>query len=112
MPKIEAKGSVGGTAFFSDFKNKGRAQVMHIHNIDVLDGLSNGTRGELVAVEKDVSVKVNILLIKFDEQYKCAQKRLKNPGFLQYCKKNYHNLFKYSSSSSIPNCCLFHIYNP
>ena len=50
---------------------------MLIHNIDVLDGLSNGTRGELIAVERDAKGKVEKLIIKFDEEYQGAQKRKK-----------------------------------
>ena len=53
---------------------------MLIHNIDVLDGLSNRTRGELIAVEKDSCYKLNSFLIKFDEEYQGAQRRMNNPG--------------------------------
>ena len=79
-PKLEAKGTVGGTAFLQTLKIKVGARVMLIHNIDVLDGLSNGTRGELIAVENDSMKKITLLLIKFDEQYQGAQKRINNPG--------------------------------
>ena len=48
--------------------------------MDVLDGLSNGTRGELIAVEKDSCYKLNSFLIKFDEEYQGAQRRMNNPG--------------------------------
>ena len=52
---------------------------MLIHNRDVLDGLSNGTRGELIAVEKDSCGKLNSFLINFDEEYQGAQRRMNNP---------------------------------
>ena len=51
---------------------------MLIHNIDVLDGLSNGTRGELVAVIKNSKGQVDKLIIKFDEEYQGFQKRQKS----------------------------------
>ena len=46
--------------------------------IDVLDGLSNGTRGELVAVIKNSKGQVDKLIIKFDEEYQGFQKRQKS----------------------------------
>ena len=76
-PKVESKGTVGGTAFLQTLRIKVRARVVLIHNIDVLDGLSNGARGELIAVERDAKGKVEKLIIKFDEEYQGAQKRNK-----------------------------------
>ena len=58
-PKIETKGTVGGTAFLQTLRIKVGARVMLIDNIDVLDGLSNGTRGELIALERDSCGKLN-----------------------------------------------------
>ena len=48
---------------------------MLIHNLDVLDGLSNGARGDLQFVENDASGKVVLFLIRFDEEYKELSKR-------------------------------------
>ena len=79
-PRIEAKGTVGGTAFLQTLRFKIGARVMLIHNIYVLDGLSNGTRGELINVEKDSGGKVNRLIIKFDEEYQGVEKRNDFPG--------------------------------
>ena len=77
-PKVESKGTVGGTAFLQTLRLKIGSRVMLIHNIDVLDGLSNGSRGELIAVEKDAKGNVDRLIIKFDEEYQGAQKRSRN----------------------------------
>ena len=77
-PKIDNKGTVGGTGFPETLRIKVGAKVMLIHNLDVLDGLSNGARGELQFVEKDASGKVVLFLIKFDEEYQGLCKRNKN----------------------------------
>ena len=55
------------------------SRVMLIHNIDVLDGMSNGSRGTLIGVERNKKNEISILIIKFDEQYQGANRRLKFP---------------------------------
>ena len=78
-PKVDNKGTVGGTAFLETLKIKVGSRVMLIHNINVLDGLCNGARGELKSVEKDCAGNVIRLIIKFDEDYQGAEKRSNNP---------------------------------
>ena len=82
-PKVDEKGTVGGTAFLQNLKFKVGARVMLIHNLDVLDGLSNGSRGTLEAIEKDEKGYVVRLFIKFDELYQGEQKRSKNPALVK-----------------------------
>ena len=44
QPKVDERGTVGGTGFLQTLKIKVGARVMLVHNLDVLDGLANGTR--------------------------------------------------------------------
>ena len=74
-PKLDDKGTVGGTSFLQTLRIKIGSRVMLIHDLDVLDGLSNGTRGELIAIEKDSKENVIRLMIKFDESFQGLQKR-------------------------------------
>ena len=50
--KINNAGCVKNTPFLSKLKLKIGAEVVLVHNINTLDGLTNGARGVLVAVEK------------------------------------------------------------
>jgi len=121
-PKVDSKGTVGGTAFMQTLCLKEGARVMLIYNLDVLDGLSNGTRGILVSVEKDSKGNVSRLFIKFDEYYQGLQKRTKNPCVCRkfpgctpieryLCHytlaKKINSSFEYSSSVSVSYCGLF-----
>ena len=81
VPKVDAKGTVGGTSFLQTLKVKIGSRVMLIHNIDVLDGMSNGSRGTLIGIERNTKNEIQILIVKFDEQYQGANKRMKFPHF-------------------------------
>ena len=71
---------MGSTAFLQQLKVKIGAKVMLIHNIAVLDCLSNGTRGELVDVIKDSKGNPHRLMIRFDEECQGAERRQNYPG--------------------------------
>ena len=43
------------------------ASVMLTYNIDVLDGLTNGARGEILGFERSVKGTIKNVMIKFDE---------------------------------------------
>ena len=54
---------------------------MLTYNIDTLDCLTNGTRGEVMAFHKNVTGVVTKIMIKFDEEHQGKFKRESNPQF-------------------------------
>ena len=68
-PKISDKdGNIGTTPLANELLLKMGAKVMIVHNIDTLDQLSNGQRGILVDVIKTEDKKIEILIIKLNDQ--------------------------------------------
>ena len=49
---------------------------MLTHNIDVLDCLTNGARGQIIAFVKSKSGYIERIVIKFDDECQGEQKRL------------------------------------
>ena len=49
---------------------------MLTHNIDVLDCLTNGARGKIIAFVKSKSGYIERIVIKFDDECQGEQKRL------------------------------------
>ena len=80
QPKVDERGTVGGTGFVQTLRIKVGARVMLIHNLEVIDGLANGTRGELIAVQTDKNGQVIRLIIKFDEEFQGANRRRAYPS--------------------------------
>ena len=87
-PKINSKdGVVAETGFANNITMKIGAKLMLISNLDTLDGLTNGTMGELVAVIKTKKGEVDKLVIKPRDptvgkknQAKFPQLALRYPG--------------------------------
>ena len=71
-------GCVQNTPFLAELQLKVGCEVILVHNIDTLDGLTNGCRGVLVAVEKSGEV-VKRLVIKFKNPEHGQLRREKNP---------------------------------
>ena len=85
-PKVDAAGCILNTPFQAVLQLKRGAQVIMVHNVDTIDGLTNGARGVLLDVEKsrnkDGSTEVKRLIIKFHNAKHGQEQREKYP-----CKK-------------------------
>ena len=75
--------AIGGTAFTNLITVKIGCRLMIIHNIDVLDGLTNGQFGELVAVVKTTKGKVDKLVIRPKDPKVGEENRKKFPQLAQ-----------------------------
>ena len=77
---VNSKGNIGTekneTPFRDKLQMKVGARVMLTYNIDVMDCLTNGTRGEIVAFEKSKTGYIEKVIIKFDEVCQGQQRRL------------------------------------
>ena len=73
-------GCIMNTPFQAVLKLKIGAEVVLVHNINTLDGLTNGARGVLVAVEKDGNT-VKRMLVKFHNPEHGKGMREKNPSY-------------------------------
>ena len=62
---VKPAGTIEETAFFQTLRLKTSARVMMIHNVDTLDGLTNGAQGEVVEILSKDDI-VRYVLIKFD----------------------------------------------
>ena len=58
-PLVSKNGSINNTPFQAKLRLKIGAKIMMTYNVDTSDGLTNGSRGELIGVKKDRDGKVN-----------------------------------------------------
>ena len=80
-PRIDkATGRIAKTGFVDKLKIKKGAKVMLIHNIDTVDGLTNGCMGKLIDVLKTKHNKIDKLIIEFTNPKHGEMKRLSNPA--------------------------------
>ena len=72
---IKPGGTIEETAFLQTLRLKGGARIMLIHNVNTLDGLTNGAQGRVVEIlAKDE--RVRYILIRFDNKdIGCGQRR-------------------------------------
>ena len=72
-------GCIDSTSFEKNLKIKIGARVMMIYNVNTLDGLVNGSLGNVVGIEyKDESVE--FIIVSFDDQGSGVKQREKYPG--------------------------------
>ena len=74
-PALGKKGEVNETPFLQTLVIKKSARIQLTYNIDTLDCLTNGTRGEVVDVVRNPAGYVEKIMVKFDEQHQGRQKR-------------------------------------
>ena len=78
--KVNNAGCIKNTPFQAILKLKIGAEVTLVHNVDTLDGLTNGCRGVLVGVEKNGEA-VKRLIVKFHNPNHGSLARQKNPCY-------------------------------
>ena len=102
IPKIdEKKGTVGTTAFLQTLRIKIECRVMMIDNIDVTDGLCNGSLGTVKSILRDTNDKVKILVVKFDNEDSGREVRRQHPNLSKAfpgCTPIKKKIVKYSTS--------------
>ena len=85
--KVTDAGTIGDTAFLQTLKVKVGARVMLIHNIDTLDGLTNGAQGEVKEFVK-IKDKIKYIVIKFDNSNIGQERRRKSKFLPSVAKSN------------------------
>ena len=85
-PNIDKKdGGVGKTALQNEILVRIGAKIMIVHNIDTVDMLTNGQRGELVAVLDSKDGKPDKLVIKLVDR-RAGKENQNNLNFLKSMK--------------------------
>ena len=65
-PPISKTGAISNTPFQAKLVLKIGAKIMLTYNVNTADGLTNGSRGELIGVVKNSSEEITKLVIKFE----------------------------------------------
>ena len=78
-PTLGKKGEVRNTPFLQTLQVKKTARVQLTYNIDTLDCLTNGARGELVDYVRNDNGHIDKLIVKFDENHQGQKKRDSQP---------------------------------
>ena len=87
------------TSFINTLQLKRNARVQMIHNVDTLDGLTNGSRGLVKDIVRNKKGHVDKIMVKFDEDYQGKQRRESQPGLTSRfpgCTSVERVMFQYS----------------
>ena len=109
-PPIGKTGNVNETPFLQTLELKKKARVKLTYNIDTLDCLTNGTRGEVVDFIRNAFGLVEKVLVKFDEPHQGRNKRESQPKLAELYPGSTsieRVLFQYSLSkraNNVSNC--------
>ena len=74
-PPLDNKGDIKGTTLQYRLRFKKGCRVMLKYNIDVTDGLTNGSQGTLIDIERNTDWKIQYLLVLFDKGASGAKRR-------------------------------------
>ena len=74
-PLLGKKGEVRNTPFLQTLQVKKTARIQLTYNIDTLDCLTNGARGEVVDFVKNTAGHVEKVMVKFDEVHQGKQRQ-------------------------------------
>ena len=74
-PKLDNKGDIRGTALPPKLYFKKGCRVMLTYNLDVYDGLTNGSQGTVIDFVRDKKGEIKHILVKFDEIDSGKQRR-------------------------------------
>ena len=83
-PQIGKKGTVMDTPFMQTLELKKGARVQLTYNIDTLDCLTNGARGNVVDFVKNFAGHVEKVMIRFEENHQGQQKRSSQTKLTSY----------------------------
>ena len=75
-PKLDNKGDIRGTTLSPKLYLKKGCRVMLTINLDVCDGLTNGSQGEVIDFVRDKHREIKYVLVKFDEIESGKQRRM------------------------------------
>jgi hypothetical protein len=101
--RVDKTGRIDQTAFMSQLNIKTGARVMLIHNINIVDGLTNGAMGQILDIKKCSSGNVSCLIIKFDNEDIGVEQRRKYPDLaIAYSKDKGTPLFREQVQYQLP----------
>ena len=78
-PTLGKKGEVKNTPFLQTLQMKRNSRVQLTYNIDTLDCLTNGARGEVIDFVMNDAGQVDKVMVKFDEEHQGKQRRDSQP---------------------------------